>query len=222
MVARCNEPLGGTARRLPAAVSADERVFNNTLDYLRTVWHATYGFGTGSDARYSKLAMRPLLRIIEREMLGHGGTQRKKFVLHSGHDTTVLPLLAALGGDAWDGEWPPYASLVLFELYAVRGKETSTRTEDLYFRLLYHGKPRKMAGCDADVCPLKVFTAHLASFTDASLGGGCEMTATDQQALAAFEGVSGASSTVSVGATVGVAIACSIASVALTLRLRPG
>ncbi|CAN0385483.1 unnamed protein product, partial [Hapterophycus canaliculatus] len=41
---------------------------------------------------------------------------RTKFVLFSGHDTVVAPLLAALG--AYDCRWPPYASHVAFELWS--------------------------------------------------------------------------------------------------------
>jgi len=36
--------------------------------------------------------------------------------LLSGHDTTIVPLLAALGG--YDGRWPPYASYLAVELWA--------------------------------------------------------------------------------------------------------
>ena len=37
--------------------------------------------------------------------------------LYSAHDTTLMPLLLAMG--AFDGEWPPFAADVAFELYEV-------------------------------------------------------------------------------------------------------
>ena len=37
-----------------------------------------------------------------------------KFALFSGHDSTVLMLLATLGQDVWNGkEWAPYASVLV-------------------------------------------------------------------------------------------------------------
>jgi ubiquitin-like domain-containing CTD phosphatase 1 len=40
-----------------------------------------------------------------------------KLALFSGHDTTLMPILATLGGDVWAGaEWAPYASMILIEL----------------------------------------------------------------------------------------------------------
>jgi hypothetical protein len=40
-----------------------------------------------------------------------------KFALFSGHDTTIMPLLASLGPRVWDrNDWPPYASMVLIEV----------------------------------------------------------------------------------------------------------
>jgi hypothetical protein len=39
-----------------------------------------------------------------------------KFSLISGHDTTIFPILAALG--VFDGLWPPYAARIVFELYS--------------------------------------------------------------------------------------------------------
>ncbi len=40
-----------------------------------------------------------------------------KFSLFSGHDATIMPLLATLGPRVWEAsEWPPYASMVLIEV----------------------------------------------------------------------------------------------------------
>ena len=40
-----------------------------------------------------------------------------KLAVFSGHDTTVMPLLASLGPHLWnDTDWPPYASMLLIEV----------------------------------------------------------------------------------------------------------
>jgi len=42
------------------------------------------------------------------------GDQTPRFVLYSGHDSTIMPLLASLG--AKDMDWTPYASMLLIEV----------------------------------------------------------------------------------------------------------
>jgi hypothetical protein len=46
-----------------------------------------------------------------------GATPAPKFALFSGHDTTIMPLLASLDPGLWnDTDWAPYASMVLIEV----------------------------------------------------------------------------------------------------------
>ena len=57
--------------------------------------------------------------------------------LISAHDTTVLPLLTALG--LWEGDWPPFCAAVCFELWAedeAKGGDGSPPV----VRVLYNGK----------------------------------------------------------------------------------
>ena len=95
-----------------------------------------------NDAEYAKLSMAPLwAEIMDRinplvndETVDQFGRIIPKLALFSGHDTTIMPLLATLGPDLWgDKDWAPYASMVLIEV--------STR---LYFcistRLYFWGK----------------------------------------------------------------------------------
>ena len=69
--------------------------------------------------------------------------------LLSGHDTTVVPVLAALG--AYDDHWPPYASFVAFELWGPRsgqgelGGELGIGGEPMV-RVLFNGEPVKVRG----------------------------------------------------------------------------
>jgi hypothetical protein len=84
-----------------------------------------------------------------------------KFALFSAHDTSVMPLLAALLGTAWDGKWAAYAALVSIEVYsAVSG--------GYLFRMVHNGKVVRMPGCSADLCPLDVLQATL-SFGEKSM-----------------------------------------------------
>jgi hypothetical protein len=84
------------------------------------------------------------------------------FVLYSGHDTVVAPLLSALG--AYDCRWPPYASRVVFELWK------DVETTSVFVRLLFNGKPlthlitscrdyfKGMDVVHPELCPFGVFS----------------------------------------------------------------
>ena len=85
----------------------------------------------------SRMRMLPLLHDILRTMEASiRGNSETRFVLHSGHDSTVAPLLEAL--DATNGVWPPYASRVVFELYST--KVTDTAAKQYFLRVLYNGQ----------------------------------------------------------------------------------
>ena len=85
-----------------------------------------------NDAAYSKLAFGPLwveilsniLPFLDKDLELLNNTVIKgthpppKLALFSGHDSTVLPLLATLGEDVWDGaSWAPYASVLVSTLH---------------------------------------------------------------------------------------------------------
>jgi len=76
-----------------------------------------------------------------------------KFALFSAHDTSVMPLLAALLGDAWDGKWASYAALVSFEVYSA-SSASQVGVGGYYFRMIYNGKVVRLPDCSADLCPL--------------------------------------------------------------------
>lgn len=106
------------------------------------------------------------------------GTSPLKFVLLSGHDTTFIPFLAAVVSNAWDQEWPRYASLATIELLRVAagsgtGKGTGSSAQEggsddddnddldaggdgdggdvggeYFFRFVYNGEVLKLEGCD--------------------------------------------------------------------------
>jgi len=78
------------------------------------------------------------------------GVEMPKYLVFSGHDTTVGPVLATLG--AYDGQWPPYASHIELELWNDEG--------DYYVQLKYQGEPITLSSCSAALCPLSQFLAN--------------------------------------------------------------
>lgn len=53
--------------------------------------------------------------VMDAAAAGHDADSAAKLHLYSGHDTTLMPLLAVLGAPCED--WPPYLSNIIFELY---------------------------------------------------------------------------------------------------------
>ncbi|OQR85032.1 hypothetical protein ACHHYP_12430 [Achlya hypogyna] len=101
------------------------------------------------DDEYAKLSMSKLLRGLRARMTDVAGP---RFVLYSGHDDTVMPLLAAIGGSKWLHDWPPYAAFIAFELY------TESATGERFVRIIYQGRPLTLPGCNSDdLCPLSLF-----------------------------------------------------------------
>ena len=45
------------------------------------------------------------------------GRPPAKLAIYSGHDSTIIKVLSALGPEVWKGDvWPPYASMILIEV----------------------------------------------------------------------------------------------------------
>ena len=75
--------------------------------------------------------MREVLRLIDENI---AGVNRKKFVLHSAHDSTVVAALVALGQKV--DVIPPYASHLAIEIL--------TKNQRYYIRFTFNGKPIKI------------------------------------------------------------------------------
>ncbi|KAL3861741.1 hypothetical protein ACJMK2_007774 [Sinanodonta woodiana] len=90
------------------------------------------------DERYRKtcrLEMHPvLLEIAHRFSDVKQGKTTSKFVLYSGHDLTLTPLLHSLS--VFDGKWPGFASRVVIELYL----QYPNTKKNFYLKFLYNGK----------------------------------------------------------------------------------
>jgi hypothetical protein len=144
-----------------------------------------------NDAEYAKLGIGPLwYEIVQQLQSVMAATTTSSSVvvppkLHviSGHDTTVMPLLAALDPNLWsDTEWPAYASLLVLELWERQqqlqqrkveeeddqggGVDGTGDTSSFHFRLIYNGQVLTMKGCasNVDLCDVSVLLARLRDF----------------------------------------------------------
>ncbi|XP_021363491.1 2-phosphoxylose phosphatase 1-like [Mizuhopecten yessoensis] len=89
--------------------------------------------------KFAHLALHPLLTEILMRMKDNVLLKdNRKFVLYSGHDISLSPLITLLGLHL-DGKWPPYASRVVFELYTKRASRFPVQA---FIRVLYNGKDR--------------------------------------------------------------------------------
>jgi ubiquitin-like domain-containing CTD phosphatase 1 len=156
--------------------------------YGKNLFQRLYDFGVkrytlsylANDAEYSKLGMGPLWAEIMANINGIINEETEiccprrspaKLALFSGHDTTIIPLLASLGPKVWDGQWPSYASMMLIEIHEVNidGRTDKSMYKSNYaFRLLLDGKvlTHTLDGCpdDAELCDADVFIKRVTPF----------------------------------------------------------
>ncbi|XP_053912439.1 lysophosphatidic acid phosphatase type 6 isoform X2 [Cuculus canorus] len=81
----------------------------------------------------------------------------RKLILYASHDTTLIPLLVALG--TFDRKWPPYAADVTLELYQHQ------QSKEWFVRMSYHGEEQVVKGCRAGLCPLEEFLEALQQYS---------------------------------------------------------
>ncbi|KAH3828643.1 hypothetical protein DPMN_130624 [Dreissena polymorpha] len=116
------------------------------------------------DLKYALLSTYPVLlevlrrvQLISKDLIYDG----PKFVIYSGHDVTLTPLLVALG--IYDNKWPPYASRLVIEAV--------TRDSDggVFLRFVYNGKDKtdRVSFCKDIVakrlCPLKAIVEFVSA-----------------------------------------------------------
>ncbi|XP_053379223.1 2-phosphoxylose phosphatase 1-like isoform X1 [Mercenaria mercenaria] len=150
---------------IPCSTFNSSKCVDHSL--LGTIWDAvTYKeFSKWDDPdlnflKYSSIKMTPvLLEVVDRikELIENNG--KSTFILYSGHDVTISPLLYVLG--LHDGRWPPYASRVVMELYEKENEDTNNK---FYLKFLYNGfdKTEKVVFCKNrtlnGLCNFKLFT----------------------------------------------------------------
>lgn len=167
-----------TDRLLPAAVNDYNENATSTEwsdEYGTNIFQRLYDWDVkryfynikASDAEYAKLAMFPLWSEIMDKVSPHinGGTISNKLSLISGHDTTIIPLLASLNlRDSHIDDWPTYACMVVLELHEVSIDGTADKKmlpSNYAFRLIYNGRviTSHVEGCptDSELCDVTIW-----------------------------------------------------------------
>mmetsp|Transcript_26990 Transcript_26990/g.69538 ORF Transcript_26990/g.69538 Transcript_26990/m.69538 type:complete len:328 (+) Transcript_26990:90-1073(+) len=71
--------------------------------------------------------------------------RQPKLYLFSGHDSTITPVMAALGAPL--SSWPPFVSNVVLELWGSKGKgDGDNKGDDLEVRVLFDQQPLHLRG----------------------------------------------------------------------------
>ena len=130
---------------------------------------ATWAFFQNYTA-IADVATHPMLIQIAKRMINKSKHQSTlKFVLYSGHDSTVTPLLIHLGVHD-PKRMTPYATRVAFELWrdTLEPSKRQDSIDNFYFRVVVNGKvvTSKMKFCgDAliagELCPLRELVSWL-------------------------------------------------------------
>jgi len=139
----------------------DDSNFSRMYEF--STWLYTFHYSY-NDGEYAKLAMSHLwfdiLRFVNKAATTTSPTDMlhakiPRFVLFSGHDTTIMPLLVSLG--IWDGKWAPYASMWNMELYHIEEPHPNYPSAKA-FRIIFNGEvlTDKINGCDSDLCDLNI------------------------------------------------------------------
>ncbi|NXC26726.1 PPA6 phosphatase, partial [Campylorhamphus procurvoides] len=81
----------------------------------------------------------------------------RKLFLYASHDSTLIPLLLALG--IFDYKWPPYAADVTLELYQ------DQHSEEWFVRVCYRGEEKVVRGCRGGLCPLEEFLKAVSQYS---------------------------------------------------------
>lgn len=172
---------GGTATKLSIYPFMEEILFN-LKDALRLhyLWkehdkalEERIKEATKNGGKYEKTYDDNIITIMEPDPVNIGQTRerqdsrvdRKRLAVFMGHDTVIAPVLAGLG--VYTGglcAWPPYASRIVFELFAaVNGGEKDERG---FVRVIYNGEDltKRIKTCEGEApCPLEALESAVAS-----------------------------------------------------------
>ncbi|TMW56682.1 hypothetical protein Poli38472_006692 [Pythium oligandrum] len=140
-IARCNN------LDLPKGV--DEELFTKVFGEVE----ARQGlFLTFNNSWYAKVAMQPLVSELLSRMdpIINGSATTPRLAITMGHDSTIMPLMAAVVRENWDRKWTPYAGIFTIELY-------KTKSNSHAVRVLFKGEPVKLPECKDTLCDIDDF-----------------------------------------------------------------
>lgn len=123
--------------------------------------------------------IQDLLEGMQHAASGKVGVAKMK--LFSGHDTTLMPLLVALGYELKN--WPPFMSNLIFELY------WSPSDQKHYVKVLYNQEVVRVEGCDAEgLLELPAFHKRLEPFVSHDYSHDCAAVSGPKEAKARAQG----------------------------------
>lgn len=99
-----------------------------------------------------------------------GTTPSRPWMAWSAHDSTLGPLMAALG--LYSGSWPGYADHAIFELY-----QSKTDSSQWFVKVMYNFQDKVLAACDGQtLCPLEKFATATAPLIPENYASECRQT----------------------------------------------
>lgn len=173
--AMCNTvaTLVGHGFPLPQGIKPEH--LDKVCDLSGLEYHRVYG----ADSRLTRLGIGSFLGEIfdvlsdkveyetsksSEKLLGVAETREKapaKFVLMSGHDNTIAPLVMCL--NLREGVHPPMGSGLAFELYEKPSK-MAVEDSEFFVQTVYNGSPIAMSACDNKMlCPFDKFARIVAA-----------------------------------------------------------
>jgi lysosomal acid phosphatase len=136
----------------------DEELFRQVENLTAWLYLQSYG-----SKEVQQLLAGLILEDIVTSMLDRVSQQSTlKFILYSGHDTTIASVLSCL--QAFEGYNPPYNSTILFELHRSDSVNVSENLIDYYVHVEYNNATISLDICD-DPCPLTALIHYLNQFT---------------------------------------------------------
>jgi len=155
----------------------EEEWFERVEQFTCRMWGSWF-----REEEMTRLAIGPFLKEVlegiegkasgrkgQREGMGEGG-KVEHVVVYAGHDSSIVPVLAALG--IWEDVWPPYAANIVLELAEKEGGREGGRVGEHFVRILYNDEERVLFGEEGEGWreggevwyPLEVFSEKIKRF----------------------------------------------------------
>ncbi|GLE05258.1 hypothetical protein PINS_up014258 [Pythium insidiosum] len=140
-ISRCND--------LPLPPGVDEELFTKVFSEVET--REAY-FLLFNDSWYAKVAMQPAVNelLVKLDAALNGTSDAPRLSVMMAHDSTIIPMLAAIQRQHWDRKWTPYAGMLIMELYKTKAKSHAVR-------LLFMGQPLRIPECADTLCDIDDF-----------------------------------------------------------------
>jgi hypothetical protein len=129
------------AHDLPRPKELTEDIVKDVDNLAGFMWNRLY-----DDSVLNRLAIGRFIGEFMNTLQGSlKGKSESKLLLYSGHDSTIVPFLCALGIS--DGSWPLYASHLELEV------AHNIDDNELYVRAIFNNEEQIIEGCGSVWCP---------------------------------------------------------------------